>query len=157
MSSPPRVREIRAAGGVVWRRGGASGVEVVLVGRPGEGLWALPKGKPERGETPEQTALREVAEETGLRVSLDGGVPLGSIRYSYRLPGEGPDGGEVRIDKVVDHYLMRPRGGDPADHDGEYDLVRWFDAHEACRRLTFPNERSIVERAIAALAGAAAQ
>ena len=156
MSAPPPVRAIRAAGGVVWRRGGASGIEVVLVGRPAEGLWALPKGKPERGETPEQTALREVSEETGLRVAIDGDAPIGSIRYSYRLPGEGQDGGEAVVDKIVDHYLMRPRGGDPAGHDGEYDLVRWFDAHEACRRLTFPNERAIVERAIAALCGAEA-
>ena len=52
-------------------------------------------------------------EETGLEVAIDDGGPLGSIRYSYRLPGE-----DVRIDKVVHHYLMQPCGGDLSRHVG---------------------------------------
>ena len=144
MSTP--TREIWAAGGVVYRRNGDARIEVVLVARPRERLWALPKGKPERGESVEQTALREVSEETGLEVAIDEGGPLGSIRYSYRLPDK-----DVRIEKIVHHYLMQPRGGDLGRHDGEYDLAQWYDAHDACKRMTFPNERAIVERAIEAL------
>ena len=151
MSSSGGVREIWAAGGVVYRRNGGASLEVVLVGRRGDRLWALPKGKPEHGETAEETALREVSEETGLLVAIDDGGPIGSIRYSYRLAKR-----DVRVDKTVHHYLMQPRGGDFSRHDGEYDLVQWFDAHEACKRMTFPNERSIVERAIEALAGTGA-
>lgn len=150
MSPEPAVRRVWAAGGVVHRRRD-SRIEVVLVARPRERLWALPKGKPEAGETITQTALREVAEETGLDVDLDGLEPIGSIRYSYFLGEEG-----VRVDKIVHHFLMQPRGGDVASHDHEYDLGDWYDAHEACRRMTFPNERAIVEHALEALAGSGA-
>lgn len=147
MSARETVREIWSAGGVVYRRGGDSGLEVVLVARPGERLWALPKGKPEPGESVEQTALREVSEETGLHVAIEGSEPIGSIRYTYAVPGK-----PGRVYKVVHHYLMQPIGGDFDHHDGEYDVVGWFDAHEACKRMTYPNERAIVERAIEALA-----
>ncbi len=148
MSTDGEVREIWSAGGVVYRRAGDSGLEVVLVARPGERLWALPKGKPEQGESVEQTAVREVSEETGLQVALDGSEPIGSIRYTYEVPGR-----PGRVYKVVHHYLMRPTGGDLDRHDAEYDLVEWYDAHEACKRMTYPNERAIVERAIETLAG----
>ena len=150
MSPEPAVRRIWAAGGGVYRRRD-SRIEVVLVARPRERLWALPKGKPESGETIAQTALREVEKETGLDVDLDGPEPIGSIRYSYLLGEEG-----VRVDKIVHHFLMQPRGGDLAGHDHEYDLVDWYDAHEACKRMTFPNERAIVAQALEALAGSGA-
>ncbi|MFN0251917.1 MAG: NUDIX domain-containing protein, partial [Kofleriaceae bacterium] len=62
-----RVEQAVSAGGVVFRHG-AQGIEVLLCGRVREALWALPKGTPEHGESIEQTALREVGEETGLGV-----------------------------------------------------------------------------------------
>lgn len=134
----PHVRQAMSAGGVVYReRDGIT--EVVLVARPAEGLWALPKGTPQAGESVEQTALREVREETGLAVVIAGS--LGSIRYQYALRGGG------RVQKVVHHYLMRAVGGDTALHDHEYDVVDWVDIHEAVARVSHANERSILERA----------
>jgi 8-oxo-dGTP pyrophosphatase MutT (NUDIX family) len=128
-----------SAGGVVFRvRDGH--VEVVLVARPAQNLWALPKGTPEAGESVEQTALREVAEETGLEVSILGEV--GSIRYRYVIPDEG-----ILVRKVVHHFLMEPVGGDVGLHDHEYDLVDWVDIHEATGRMSYANERRIVEQA----------
>src|SRR3954470_19701929 len=64
---------VRAAGGIVWRRDERGAIELVIVHRPRYDDWSLPKGKLERGETEEQGALREVAEETGLRCKLGGG------------------------------------------------------------------------------------
>ena len=148
--SAPAARRIWSAGGVVWRRAGGR-VEIVLVSRPAEGLWALPKGKPLGGESVEQTALREVAEETGLEVAIDGrsasGGRIGTIRYVY-----GGGGEPERVHKEVHHFLMRARGGDVSRHDAEHDLVAWYDIHEAAERMTYANERAIVERAQAALA-----
>ncbi len=139
MSGAKPVREAVAAGGVVYRRRDGR-VEVVLVARRRGNLWVLPKGRPEPGETLEQAALREVAEETGLQVEIVGEV--GSDRYSFDPPGE-----QVRVNKVVRHYLMEPRGGNLSMHDDEYDVVRWLDLDEACLLLTFPSQRAIVERA----------
>lgn len=144
-------RHVWAAGGVVWRRAGGR-VEVVVVARPDEGLWALPKGKPHAGESVEETALREVAEETGLDVTIDGdggaGGRIGSISYRYGI--------ERHVRKEVHHYLMRARGGDVSRHDAEHDVVGWYDIHEAAKRMTFSNERAIVERAGAMIATGAA-
>lgn len=135
-----RTEQARSAGGVVYRRG-ERGIEVLLCGRMRERLWALPKGTPEAGETLEQTALREVGEETGLGVAIE--APLGSIEYQFARPEQG-----VLYDKTVYHWLMRPDGsGNLSGHDGEYDRVAWFPAAEALHLLTHRNEARILRRA----------
>src|SRR5690242_3862252 len=91
-------------------------VEIALVGRSNAGIWALPKGTPQAGETIEQVAVREVQEETGLQVRLIGYV--GSISYSFVRE-------QVRYHKQVRHFLFEAIGGDMALHDHEYDLVEW--------------------------------
>jgi len=154
-----RYRTIRAysAGGVVFRlvpisptgqrepwswytEGQLEGtiVEIALVGRSNLGIWALPKGTPQAGETIEQVAVREVQEETGLQVRLIGYV--GNISYSFVRE-------QVRYQKQVRHFLFEAIGGDMALHDHEYDLVKWFPLPEACRRLTYQNEINILYQA----------
>jgi 8-oxo-dGTP pyrophosphatase MutT (NUDIX family) len=136
------VRDAVSAGGVVYRRSGEHGdhIEIVLVARPKQNLWALPKGTPESGETTEETAIREVAEETGLEVRIE--REIGSISYWYAIAQEG-----VRVHKVVHHFLMQATGGDVSLHDHEYDVADWFDIHEALSRMSYPNECHIVEQA----------
>jgi len=128
-----------SAGGVVYRSG-RHGVEVVLCGRKREGLWALPKGTPEEGETLEHTALREVQEETGLEVAIERAI--GSIHYQFT-----DTDGSLR-DKRVEHYLMTPAGGHIDGHDHEFDIVRWVPVEEALRLMRYPNERDIVRQAM---------
>jgi 8-oxo-dGTP pyrophosphatase MutT (NUDIX family) len=113
-------------------------MEVVLVGRSHAGIWALPKGTPQPGETIEQVALREVQEETGLQVRLI--AYIGSISYTFMHE-------QVRYHKQVRHFLMEVVGGDTSLHDHEYDLVAWFPLAEACRRLTYQNEVNILYQA----------
>src|SRR6185437_5033683 len=109
-ASDLRTEQAVSAGGVVYRRG-ERGAEVLLCGRGAEGLWALPKGTPEYGETLAQTALREVREETGVGATIEGS--LGSIDYSFSRPAQ-----HVRFDKTVHHFLMRPDGsGATEQHD----------------------------------------
>ena len=136
-STPDRQR-VASAGGIV-HRAGRHGIEIVLCGRLREGLWALPKGSPEPGESLQRTAVREVKEETGLAVAIEQSV--GSIRYEFT----GPDG--TSYDKRVAHYLMAPVGGSLTSHDVEFDAVRWVTVEEALRLLRYPNERAIVRRA----------
>lgn len=137
---PYQPAEAISAGGVVYRHGD-DGVEVVICGRRDDGVWGLPKGTPEAGETLEETACREVREETGLSVAIE--QPLGTIQYEFNRPDEG-----LRYQKTVHHYLMRPTGGDVHEHDREYDRVRWMPAGEALRLLTFRNEKDVVRRAL---------
>lgn len=113
-------------------------IEVALVGRSQVGIWALPKGTPQAGETIEQVAVREVQEETGLVVHLI--AYIGSITYTFVRD-------QIRYQKQVRHFLFQAIGGDTALHDQEYDLVEWFPISEASRLLTYQNEVNILYQA----------
>ncbi|HZQ99264.1 MAG TPA: NUDIX hydrolase [Chloroflexota bacterium] len=142
----PRLKsaEAMSAGGVLYREG-ARGFEVVLVGRSVQGTWGLPKGTPDDAETIEQTALREVKEETGIQPTLV--QPIGSIQYYFVARS-------TRYHKTVHFFLMRANGGSIDQHDHEYDLVQWFTLDDAIARLSYPNEAEIVRKARAILVGA---
>ena len=121
-------------------------LQIALCGRSKEGLWALPKGHPDGSESPLETAVREVSEETGLKV--EAGPKVGDIHYPVKSGGKA--NGRM---KTVLYYLMSPIGGDFSDHDDEFDQVEWFDADDAIRTLTHENEARIVEKALALAAG----
>ena len=104
--------------------------------------WTLPKGTPDSGETVEETALREVGEETGLEVRIV--EPLRSIEYDFVQDG-------TRIHKTVHYFLMEPTGGDLSRHDQEFERVRWVPFDEAGSLLTFATERELVAEAEARL------
>jgi 8-oxo-dGTP pyrophosphatase MutT (NUDIX family) len=140
-----------SAGGVVVRQ--LRGRWVVAAIRPRgkpAGTWALPKGLIGRGERADLTAMREVAEETGVEGSLV--EKLGDVRYVYTWAGE-------RIFKVVSFYLVRYRSGRlgnvPPEHRHEVAEVRWLPLEEAPRLLAYRGEREMSERALASLSGKA--
>jgi 8-oxo-dGTP pyrophosphatase MutT (NUDIX family) len=140
-SERQKLRTVRAtsAGGIVLRPG-PDGPEVILGRRRRERdgvTWSLPKGTPHADETPEETAVREVAEETGLDVRIV--EPIGSIEYWFVADG-------ARIHKTVVYWLMESTGGDVARHDHEFDEVAWFTLPEAERRMTFETERALLQR-----------
>jgi 8-oxo-dGTP pyrophosphatase MutT (NUDIX family) len=133
------LRNARAtsAGGVVHREQ-AGRTQILLVHRRTPHLWALPKGTPDGGETLEETALREVREETGVDVQVE--EPLGSITYFFVRQ-------RTRFHKTVHFFLMQPIGGSIEQHDHEFDEVRWFQLEEAPEVMTYVTEREIVDRA----------
>ena len=137
-----RLRRVTAtsAGGIVVRT--IDGVPHLVAGRRHRerdgGSWTLPKGTPNPLETLEETALREVAEETGLEVRIV--APIDQIEYVFVQGG-------AKIHKTVHYWLMESIGGDLARHDHEFDEVRWVALADAPGLLTFETERALVERA----------
>lgn len=137
-------KEQVSAGGVVFRRGGHGGgnIEVALISVGPENRWQLPKGLVDRGETPEQAALREVKEETGLDAEIV--APLETIEYWYFSKGEAA---RVRFHKFVHFFLMRHVSGDVSEHDEEVNEARWVEIGEAEQLLAFKGERKLIGRA----------
>jgi 8-oxo-dGTP pyrophosphatase MutT (NUDIX family) len=140
-----RTATATSAGGIVVRFEGDVPHLVVGSRRRDRDIvtWTLPKGTPNPGETREQTALREVGEETGLEVRITG--PLDSIEYTFVQRG-------LRIHKTVHYFLMEPTGGDLARHDHEFESVRWISFEDAQQSLTFETERALVASAAAIVA-----
>jgi 8-oxo-dGTP diphosphatase len=119
-------------------RDGPSGLEVLLVHRPGHDDWSLPKGKALEGESDEACALREVEEETGLRCELLFELPFTRYRDARQRP------------KLVRYWAMRPVGGEAAPAT-EVDELRWLPLAEADAQLTWNGD----QRVLAALARSA--
>ena len=140
--SPPPEPEIRAAGGLVWRATFVadgegeprSGVEIVVVHRPRYDDWSFPKGKLDKGETYEEAAVREVAEETGLVCELGDELPS-----TWYLDGKG------RL-KLVRYWAMRVVGIEPWAPNDEIDQRRWVTLNEAAELLTYAHDRDLLDR-----------
>ena len=112
---------------------------LVIIPRGRRRVLGLPKGGMNAGETPEQTAAREVREETGITVTV--GPRLGQVDYTYRRGGRP-------IAKIVHFYLCHFERGDTADHDHEVDEARWMPLERAQTELSYPGERRIIARAL---------
>jgi 8-oxo-dGTP pyrophosphatase MutT (NUDIX family) len=140
-------REFSAGGVLVRRLHGRWWLAAIRPNGKPEGVWALPKGLIDPGETGAATALREVAEETGVEGTLL--EKLGDVRYVYSRGGE-------RIFKVVSFFLLRYRSGRigelPAGMELEVAEARWLPLDEAPRLLAYGGERQMAEKAAASLA-----
>lgn len=119
---------------------------IARVNRVGRIEWCLPKGHLEEGESPEDAAVREIEEETGIRGQVLG--CLGTIDYWFSAEGR-------RVHKLVHHYLLEATSGTlslDGDPDREAIDVAWAPLGELARTLAFPNERRIAQEAFLRLA-----
>ena len=135
-----RVDEVSAGGLVI----DSTGTKGLLIGRRDlkdqsreRLLWSLPKGHIEEGETPEQAAIREVAEETGIQSEI--ARELGVIDFWFMAGGN-------RIHKTVHHFLFNETGGKIAPQVSEVDDVRWFPLNEIVEKLAYPDEKKLIAR-----------
>jgi 8-oxo-dGTP pyrophosphatase MutT (NUDIX family) len=134
MSTDRPLRET-SFGGVVLR--GDDVLVITPVGR--RRVTGLPKGGPQPGESGEETATREVREETGVNASVR--EPLGDVNYWYRRGGR-------RVYKTVHFYLFDYVSGSTDDHDHEVEEARWMPLADALTMLSYPGERALIERAL---------
>ena len=137
-----RVDEVSAGGLVI----DSTGTKGLLIGRYDHKdttgkrvLWSLPKGHIEAGETPEQAAIREVAEETGITSSIT--KSLGVIDFWFMAGGK-------RIHKTVHHFMFTEVGGVLAAQESEVDEVSWFPLEEIVNRLAYPDEKKLIARSM---------
>ena len=135
-----RVDEVSAGGLVI----DSTGTKGLLIGRLDAKdasrerlLWSLPKGHIENGETPEEAAIREVREETGIESQID--KSLGVIDFWFMAGGK-------RIHKTVHHFLFKETGGKISPQVSEVDDVRWFPLEEIVEKLAYPDEKKLISR-----------
>lgn len=133
-------REI-SAGGIVYKLPATSYERILwlVCKHSGYKKWVLPKGLINDGETAEQAAVREVAEETGVRAKI-----LAKIKpvekYTYTLNGE-------KIFKIVQYFLMEYVSGDVKDHDWEMEQVEWLPFKEAYKKLEYNGQKRVLQQA----------
>lgn len=134
--------EVSAGGLIVSAKDPGLAAIICHRNRGGGRDWCLPKGHVEHGESLEQTAAREVLEETGIQGEVVS--KLGEINYSFRV-------GQTRIRKTVHHYLLRELGGElsaAGDPTGEVLEVRWFPLEELNEVLAHENEKKMAQLAM---------
>lgn len=137
LGAMPEHPAVLSAGGVVTRQG-SGGLEVIVVGSGKPDEWRIPKGMQEPHENIEQTALREVFEETGSEATIDG--YLGRLQWSY-------DYGGTRWDERVHFFMMHSVGKAVLVPDAEHRVAAWLPVDEAIRGMRYDGERGLLVRA----------
>lgn len=135
MASTRTVEETSAGGLILDRSGSPKAALIARRDRRGRLIWSLPKGHLEQGETPEDAAIREVHEETGISGKVL--APLGTIDFWFMADNH-------KIHKTVHHFLMEAESGELSDADVEVVEVAWVPLDEVSSRLRYADERKLL-------------
>ena len=133
---------------IIWSSGGVilENSKILVCHRIDENLYCLPKGTPENNEGIEETAIREVSEETGINSKIIS--KLGEVHYKINKYLDNPRYEKnTEYNKTVHFFLMNKISGNIKDHDDEFDEILWMSLNEVKKKLTYQNEISIVEKA----------
>ena len=125
-----------SAGGIVYKK--SPSLQILVCQHSQHHGWVFPKGLIDKGEEKEETAVREVEEETGIEAEIE--KNLTPSEYWYEWEGD-------KIKKTVYFFIMKFLGGDPANHDYEMEQVEWIDYNDVSERLTFASDKKAWEEA----------
>lgn len=139
MKKGQKVIEAHSAGGVIYRWNNSVPEIAVIIHSQGK-IKSLPKGEIGENETPEETAIREVREETGLTGKII--EKIDNINYWFYSKEDN-----AKVHKYVHYFLMEFVEGDINDHDWEVEEVVWVPIDRAGEVLSFKNEREVVSAA----------
>jgi 8-oxo-dGTP diphosphatase len=131
-----------SAGGVVYKKD-ETGYWFLLISVKDGKVWTLPKGLVEKGEKPENAALREIKEETGVSGRIETFLDKVELWFFQKENGE-----TVRHHKIIYHYLVEYMEGDITQHDFEVNEVKWFRPEEALKNASYEKDKKIIEKAI---------
>jgi len=137
---PASIKTQISSGGVIFRKTAENEVEIALVAVKDGKVWSLPKGIVEKGEETQDTAVREVMEETGLSGRIV--QKIGDISYWYYIKEDN-----AKCRKTVHFYLLEYVSGSTADHNWEVDAAEWFPLDEALNRVSYKGDRETVRKA----------
>lgn len=129
----------RSAGGILYKKDGDK-YKICIIAKRDFKVWALPKGRVAPGETPEETAVREVSEETGHLGEIQ--TKVDEIDYFFYWKDNN-----TLYHKFVYFYLMKLVQENAREPDEEADAIRWITPGEAHRKLTYINEKEIINKA----------
>lgn len=133
-----------SAGGIVYkpvRQAQGKKIQILVCQHSQHHGWVFPKGligDKEKGEKKEETAIREVKEETGIEAKIEG--KIAPVTYWFVFEGE-------KVKKTVYYFVMKFTGGDIANHDFEMEEVEWIDYNDVSERLTFQSDKKAWEEA----------
>ncbi len=135
---PASLKTKASAGGVVYRENG-KGFEIILIKIRSGTIFTLPKGAIDEGESIDETALREVREETGVNGEIE--EELGNVSYWFYAKGEN-----IKYKKTVHYFLLRYVSGETSDHDSEVEDAVWVDLDKAMGLVIYKTDRQILHK-----------
>jgi len=136
---PATIQYLKSSGGVIFRRENNK-LEIALIALRDRNIWTLPKGLIGKGENPEEAAVREVEEETGLNGEI---IDLiGEKSYWFYIKDEN-----IKCKKTVVYYLLKYIGGDVENHSWEVDEAQWLPIDDAIERVSYKGDREIIQKA----------
>jgi len=136
---PASIKHLHSAGGVIFKKEGDT-FEVALIAMKNKTVWTLPKGIIDKGEQPEESAVREIKEETGLTGKIIDA--LGDKSYWFYLKAEN-----AKCRKTVSYFLLQYVDGNIGDYCREVDEAKWFVLDEALKQVSYKSDREILEKA----------
>ncbi|MCL4456824.1 MAG: NUDIX hydrolase [Nitrospirae bacterium] len=136
---PASIKHLHSAGGVIFKKE-TNTLEVALIAMKNKTVWTLPKGIIDKGERPEESAVREIKEETGLTGKIID--TIGDKSYWFYLKNEN-----AKCRKTVSYFLLQYIDGNIGDYCWEVDEAKWFALDDAIRQVSYKSDREILEKA----------